>query len=118
MKTLYYLSFALCLIQLLFFLVMPFAGPWLIVDTIRDGLLAAGEPEYIATLSVYFGISIHAFNVLNKFVTIIYFSSILLGSLTPFFDKMKMRNKFRISLYSFIISLVILFTIKVLGQFF
>lgn len=101
-----------------FFLIMPFAGPWLIVDTIRDGLLAADEPEYIATLSARFGISIHAFNILNKIVTVIYFISILLGSLTPVFYKMKMKNKFRISLYCFLISLAILFMGKFLSQFY
>ena len=97
---------------------MPFAGPWLIVDTIRDGLLAAGKPEYVATISARFGISIRNFTILNKFVTVIYFISILLGSLTPIFYKMEMKNKLRISLYCFFISLVILFAGRFLSQFY
>lgn len=97
---------------------MPFAGPWLIVDTIRDGLLAAGKPEYIAKLSARFGISIHDFNLLNKVVTILYFISVILGSTTPLFYKMRMKNKFKISLGCFLTSLAILFLGKILSQFY
>ena len=103
---------------MVFYLIAPFGGPLLFVDIIKRGFYAGGKQEYIATLSACFGISIYLINTLNRVVALIYFSSILLGSLPPFFYKMKMKNKFKISVYCFLISLVILFTGKFLSQFY
>jgi hypothetical protein len=114
----YYLAFSLCFIQLLFFLIAPFGGPLLIVDTIRDGLFAGGRQEYISVISKRFGISVYNINILNQLVALVYFSSIILGSLTSVFYKMKMKSKFRISLYCFLISLAILLMGKFLNQFY
>ena len=114
----YYLAFSLCFIQLLFFLIAPFGGPLLIIDTIREGLFAGGRQEYISVISKRLGISIYSINILNQLVALIYFSSIILGSLTLFFYKMKMKCKFRISLYCFLISLIVLLTGKFLSQFY
>ncbi len=108
MKVLYYVLWAICLIQLCAYLFGPFAGPLLIIERIGSGLYAGGDQRYIAVLSNNLNMEIGFVNFLNKFIAVIYFSSIILGTVSILIFRNDLFIRYKIGLICGGISVMIL----------
>ncbi|RAV27407.1 hypothetical protein DN748_18815 [Sinomicrobium soli] len=103
-KILFYASFGICLIQLCFYLFIPFGGVLTIVSTIRKGLY---NKRYLTPLSEQ--IDWDKLTLLNQTVALIYFLCIIVGVVLPWLPKLKKDIKHNLTIIACIISLSILF---------
>ena len=114
LKTLYYISVGVCLIQLLIYLLSPFGGPMSIINSIKDGL-------YEVTVKATSGYQVISLDyppysnnpntknlqLLNRFIACIYFASLVFCCLTPLFYKINIKTKYKTGIICGIISLVV-----------
>lgn len=89
MKTIYSIGYILCLVQLLIWLFMPFAGVGgIFYMIVKHGFYVNSAPYSRSyTMAEVFGTSEEAFNVINRIIAIIYFSVLIFVVSSVFFWK-------------------------------
>ena len=110
MRILYRISFCICLIQLLFFLVMPFGGLVLIRDRIKGGFY---DGHVLMLLNTYVNDEELTLR-LGQAAAIIYFASLTVGVVVPLLPKINIGIKHKITMGACIVALVFLFAGKLL----
>jgi len=111
----YYISFIICLLQLAFFIVSPFAGIELILDSIlgKVYLFDEGTRTHIAHI---YSVSIVTINNCIRVIVTIYFASLFCGTasiLLLFNKKRNQKTMCRIGIYSALISILFLAGLKI-----
>jgi len=117
MKTLkfsYYISLAICIIQLLAHLCAPFGGPLTIWDMMTHGLFEVTTKATAGDRVIFLNHPPYSLNpatknlqLLNSILAVIYFTSITLCCITPIFYKLSLKTKYKIGIISCGITLFI-----------
>ncbi|WP_158655567.1 hypothetical protein [Sphingobacterium sp. HMA12] len=112
LKVLYALSFMACLIQLMFWLFMPFIGGVAMVKMVSGEGFYPTSPERLNAISENWGISAGTFGVINQIVAIIYFITLVVPVLSILFLKKFNKRSIYITVSClFALNILILFSL-------
>jgi hypothetical protein len=110
-KGLFYISFSICLLQFIIWFFFPFGGIYTVVSIIKEGLFLY-KPSGKTTQN-----QINLQHILSSAGTFIYFLSVLSGCIFPLFYKLKNVSKFKITIISALLSILILVSVKIVNTF-
>lgn len=119
MKILYFICIGICALQLIMWILMPFSGLSGIYDMISKNGFYNNFALYARnfSLSERIGLSRESFNILNRFIALIYFCSLIFALIIPF-NKFRKAKKHRAVFVLCSISLLIIVIIPVIFSYF
>jgi hypothetical protein len=110
LKILFYVSFALCLLQLAMHVLAPFGGPMAIVHAIENGLYGVMSGYVVVNLDwppYSINPSVKVLQLINSIAAFICFASLFICCLLPLVPKMNLKTKYRTGISLCVFSLLL-----------